>query len=138
MNKQLKLWAFLLAPLFFSSCYGEYEEGAQLLPIADAGSDFKFVCPGPCTNYSQSKVLDGSASRDPLGEELTYQWNTVQHPEPLNFPDFLKNETEKQAFIKAHTAGEYIFSLVVTAGNRVSDPDYVTVIIAEPDGNSDK
>ena len=139
MNKQAKLFAIFLAPLFFPSCYGEYDNGARLLPIADAGSDLKFVCPALCKDYNQPQPLDGSASRDPLGEELAYKWNIVSKPEKTNFGVALRNPETEQPFFTVHSAGEYVFSLVVTAGDRESEPDYVTVTVIQnsADGSSD-
>ncbi len=131
MNKQAKLLAFILTPIFFSACYGEYENGARLLPVADAGGDIEFTCPALCKDYNQPQPLDGSASRDPLGEELLYNWSIVSLPEKTNFGVGLRNPEAAQPFFTVHSAGEYVFSLVVTAGDRMSEPDYVTVLVKE-------
>jgi hypothetical protein len=90
-------------------------------PIADAGPD-------QTLDEFDGIVLDGSASSDPLGELLTYQWDQVAGPtvaldltDPVH-PTFDAPSVE----VGGATA---TFQLIVSAGQRQSEPDSVDIVI---------
>ncbi len=139
MNNCAKLLVISIFTMPILSCYGTYEDGAKLLPIANAGSDAVVECPALCKDYNRQHIIDGTASNDPLGEDLSYEWTIVHKPDKTNRSVALKNKEAAEPYFIVHSPGEYLFSLVVTAGDRVSAPDYVSVTVIEhdPDAQSD-
>lgn len=99
-------------------------------PVADAGFDqLRHVVGGA----SLEIVLDGRASCDPMGDGITgASWSVVSAP--AGAPEPSADELLTAAF-QAAEPGEYIVSLVVTAGDRASEPDYLSVRVIDADGD---
>ncbi|WP_144392703.1 PKD domain-containing protein [Pleionea sediminis] len=87
-------------------------------PIADAGSDVT-------TNTGVTVYLDGSASFDPEGEPLGYQWTLVGMPEGSSAS--LMNANTINPSIVADVSGVYTVELIVGDGESNSLPDQVRV-----------
>ncbi|WNJ17064.1 glycosyl hydrolase [Pontibacter sp. G13] len=86
-------------------------------PIADAGENQIVVLPQSTTQ------LDGSASSDPAGGNLTYEWTQVYGPSVLQFT----NSSSAQPTIQSLQSGVYLLELEVSNGTY-SDIDQVYVI----------
>ncbi|GEM_PF-6124650 len=99
--------------------------GDNDLPIADAGPD-------QTVDLDASVVLDGSASYDPEGFDITYLWTQTSG----NNVD-LQNPTESGPSFTAAQAGEFVFSLVVSDGVNDSLPDEVIIIVTGEDEDDD-
>jgi hypothetical protein len=83
-------------------------------PIADAGPDQTVIA-------GQTVTLDGSASSDPDGDDLTYAWT-------LNGPGYTDEPlTGVGPMFCAADPGSFTASLVVNDGTVDSEPDEVTV-----------
>ncbi|RME26541.1 MAG: hypothetical protein D6798_06485 [Deltaproteobacteria bacterium] len=90
-------------------------------PVALAGQPF-LAYPG------EHIVLDGSASYDPEGWDLTFQWTQVGGPEvTLIHPDGPHPEFD------AVEPGVHSFQLIVDDGFQASEPDVVDVIVVDPE-----
>jgi hypothetical protein len=87
-------------------------------PIADAGHDVE--------TKADEVQLDGTGSRDPDGDELTYEWWVSSVPAGADAPT-LENADSAQPTLKDLDAGEYIISLRVNDGYVDSDVDQVSV-----------
>jgi beta-lactam-binding protein with PASTA domain/sugar lactone lactonase YvrE len=90
----------------------------NLPPIANAGPDVE-------VRPNSSVWLDGSASLDPDGDPISYQWTVLSSPQGSNI--FLYNPTEAYPCVEFDMPGQYIIQLVVSDGRLISTPD--TVII---------
>jgi formylglycine-generating enzyme required for sulfatase activity len=88
-------------------------------PIADAGAD-KTVRAGA------RGQLDGSRSRDPDGDRLSYRWSA-----PLGVT--LSSATTAAPTFTAAAEGVYPFVLVVSDGQRSSEPDTVVFTVTAAD-----
>jgi hypothetical protein len=100
---------------------------SDLLPVADPGD--------PRTARTGSTVtLYGTASADPEGDVLTYEWNVESSPEAVTFSD----ETAMEPTFIPSLPGSYVFSLVVTddagAGLK-SAPETVTIQVVDDQGD---
>jgi hypothetical protein len=83
-------------------------------PVADAGPDQTVIA-------GQTVTLDGSASSDPDGDDLTYAWT-------LNGPGYTDEPlTGVGPMFCAADPGSFTASLVVNDGTVDSEPDEVTV-----------
>ncbi len=95
---------------------------ASSIPIADAGDDISI-------KPNVLGLLDGTASYDPDGEEITYLWQIISTPEGATAQ--LYKDTEDEAYIKADLLGEYSIMLTVDDGIQPSLPDTVVVTVSE-------
>lgn len=87
-------------------------------PIAEAGP-LQVVAP------SDPVTLDGTASREPLGRPLTYQWRQIAGDTVL-----LNNaNTPTPSFIASPQVGDLIFQLTVANENGLIDTDVTTVTV---------
>jgi outer membrane protein assembly factor BamB len=87
-------------------------------PVADAGSD-------QSVQTGSLVTLDGSASTDPDGDTLTYNWTITSRPGGSAVGLSLSNTVNPE--FTPDVDGTYVISLVVNDGTVDSDPDTVTV-----------
>jgi len=96
------------------------------LPIANAGVDF-------ISNITTSVVaLNGSASYDPDGSVVAYNWVKVSGPGTIT----IVNSTTPTPNVVGIQVGEYIFELTVTDDKGASSSDQVKVTVING-GNSE-
>lgn len=97
-------------------------KGADQRPVAVAGSFQK----GRVGRYF---VLDGRASRDPEGADLSYMWEQMKGPERL-----IPAEGDGRATLRlrARRPGTFIFRLRVNDGRQWSDPAEVRIDVLPP------
>lgn len=89
-------------------------------PVANAGKDIAIVLHGTVA------TLDGSASSDPEGDAISYNWNMISRP--TDSTAVLSDIAAKRPVFVADEHGDYIIELTVTdAHGAVSKPDAVTV-----------
>jgi PKD domain len=91
---------------------------ANVPPVADAG-------PAQRVATGAAVLLDGSRSRDPNGDALSYVWSLVSRP--AGSTASLGALTGLNTGFSADVAGTYVVGLVVNDGN--SDSAAVTVVI---------
>ncbi len=93
-------------------------------PVADCGNNKTAI-------VGERVDLDGSASKDPEGAELTYQWTLSSHPDcsSLGSGDVF-NGDQQLASAVPDCAGTYVVSLVVSDGENYSEPDYCSIDVA--------
>ncbi len=98
-------------------------------PVANAGPD-QTVFRGAVV------TLNGSASRDPEGATLTYQWTLISQPTGSSVT--LNNPTSVKPQFTPLILGNYLFQLVVNDGESNSAPDSVqiTVVNRPPTANA--
>lgn len=87
-------------------------------PVANAGADQSVY-------VQQIVTLDGSASSDPDGDALTYQWTLLQRP--AGSTATLATPTSVHPALTPDREGEYLVQLIVRDGNLASAPDTVTI-----------
>lgn len=93
------------------------------IPLADAGSDRS-------VELRQEVSIDGSASADPEGAELTFAWSaSPANPAPVIFP-----KTQASFSFVPTISGIYWFILTVDDGEVTSPPDTVKITVSS-DGN---
>ena len=101
---------------FFSS--GPVGGGGNKAPIADAGSD-------QTPNISTLVTLDGSASSDPDGDDLTFSW-----VETTSTGVSITNaNTDSPTFTTLGTPETYTFELTVSDPKGKFDTDTVTITV---------
>ncbi|GAA4360935.1 PKD domain-containing protein [Kangiella marina] len=90
-------------------------------PVSNAGND-------QAAKTSSSVMLDGSASTDLDGDQLSYQWTLTA--KPAASAAVLNDSTAARPTFDADVDGEYTAELVVNDGSVSSDVDAVTVVAA--------
>jgi len=88
-------------------------------PIANAGDNVSIISP------TTSGTLNGSASNDPEGQSITYNWEQVYGPSVINF----ESKTIASPNISNLVEGVYKCKLTVNDGTY-SDTDEVLVIVS--------
>lgn len=124
-----RLTILLLAALLFTvSCQKEFlcdfcASTDNLPPVANAGIPVTITLP------TDSTQLIGSASEDPDGMIVGYQWRKIQGPpgETISLPQ------DSNTFVNQLTEGIYLFELMVTDDGGLSDKDSVSVTVIHPD-----
>lgn len=84
-------------------------------PTAAAGQDRD-------VHLNERIVLDGSASSDPDGDELTFTWQQTSGPQVS-----LADAQSAQAWFDADVEGTLVFELIVSDGEVSSTPDSVSI-----------
>lgn len=97
---------------------GLCSESSNQVPLADAGRTQNVQAGAVVT-------LDGSLSRDPDGQTLSYTWAWVSKP-ASSTAVLASGDAVKAAFV-ADVPGTYVLSLVVSDGKAASAPVNVTV-----------
>jgi fibronectin type 3 domain-containing protein len=117
----------LLALLvMFSAC----KEITQILglnnaPVANAGED-------QTVDFGDEVTLDGSASSDEDGDELSYQWTLTAYASGSALrDDDISAATKQLAYVTPDEPGVYIFTLTVTDEYGDSSSDDVKVTVNE-------
>ena len=75
----------------------------------------------------QTVHLDGTASSNPTGEDLTYEWTLVLAPEGTTA--VLIDPSSSQASFTPDAVGTYKIRLVVSGGSVGSEPAYEIITI---------
>ena len=96
----------------------------NLKPVANAGEDktvgqYDYVC------------LDGSASSDPNGDNITYNWTITSMPDGIEA--MLDNSVAVAPCFTPNEVGDYMVQLIVNDDEYDSDSDTVTISV---EGNS--
>ena len=115
----------VLVVLCLSACGGgaggEASDQANRPPVADAGPDRTLSSPS-------SVALDGSASSDPDGDTISYQWSVLSSPAGGHAS--IAGQTSVTPTFTADVAGPYTVSLVVNDGTAASVADTAVISIA--------
>ncbi|HQJ07857.1 MAG TPA: PKD domain-containing protein [Deltaproteobacteria bacterium] len=94
-------------------------DNVNQVPIAEAGQD-------KTATIGSTVTLDGSQSKDPDGDAISYVWSQVSGPiVSLNSPN-----SARPSFVPT-IAGAYVFSLKVYDGKDTSSADTVTVTVQQ-------
>lgn len=109
------------AYIFFGSRFGPPAPPNQA-PVADAGPD-------QTVKVGSTVTLDGSASFDPEGGPLGFQWRIVSAPTGST-ATLTGADTESPTFV-ADVVGDYVIELVVTDDRRQTGSDQVLVQAVE-------
>lgn len=118
-------WLLLVAfSLAFSIAYAEDDENRP--PFSDAGEPVRTVFVGDVVQ------LDGSASFDPDGDPLTYEWELFPPPGSMAMLD---DPTAVMPTFIADVPGEYLVSLNVNDGHLDSGLCHIDVIAVEGGAN---
>lgn len=113
------------------ACDGELQL-PELGPYADAGFDQVRYLGNAGGEAGIDVELDGRASCDPMGQKLSEaHWALVQAPSGSPVPT---GTSQLGAKMLVTVPGEYVLSLRVVAGDRVSEPDYVSVRVMAGEG----
>ncbi len=106
-------WQSLASALF------EVLPNPNAAPVANAGFDQR-------ASVGDSITLDGSASTDVDGDELSYSW--VQIGKPPGSTAVLSSVNAVMPTFSVDLEGSYAFQLIVSDGKVESDADTVTIV----------
>ena len=99
--------------------------GSNAPPVADAGSN-------QAINLGPSVSLDGTATTDPDGDPLTYQWLFAKKPSNSQLVDSdISTNTASTASFTPDVGGAYTLRLRVHDG-IYPDNDYVGIVVTGP------
>ena len=133
MKARLKFTAFILLAgmVVFASCRKSPSSPPPPLkqqPVARAGDDQIFTLP------PDSITLDGSASTDPDGRMVSYQWSRVSGPVSIAIVNGSSPVTAVRSIVSGTIeTGVYQFELKVTDNDGLSSKASVTIIVrADP------
>jgi hypothetical protein len=99
-------------------------------PVANAGRD---QTGEDCTNI----LLDCSASADPDGDALTYQWELQTKPTGSNATNAsFSDRTAARPTFFPDVAGNYVVSCTVNDGTNWSTPDTMALAVSERSANT--
>ena len=90
-------------------------------PVAIAGMNQNVL-------EGEEVLLDGGASYDPLGRELTYSWSIASQPQASSAT--ISEAENMQASIKPDVSGFYLISLQVDNGGATSEPDVLQISVS--------
>jgi hypothetical protein len=116
------LLSTVFAIIIFATCKKTEEAPVTLPPVAKAGTDAAIYTP------TDSVTLDGSASIDPDGKTLFYQWAKISGPDTFN----IVNASAVRTTVKNLKWGTYKFQLQVTGSNNLSAKDTVQIRVVGP------
>src|SRR5664279_3960648 len=103
--------------IIFATCKKTEEAPAKKPPVANAGADVTIYIP------TNSITLDGSASRDPDGNIIRYEWTKLSGPDSFK----IVNASAVRTIVKNLKWGTYRFQLQVTDSNNLSAKDTVLI-----------
>lgn len=105
-------------------------DDGNLAPIADAGdSDILTPCAG------EEIALDGRASYDPEGQDITYAWDVLDAP--TGSAAAFDDPTSSTPTLSWDVVGYYTIRLVVNDGEKDSAADYLVLSTTATDPNQD-
>lgn len=133
MNVKVFLPAIVLSLASGVACDGELQL-PELGPYADAGFDqVRYLGNSGGGSASIEVELDGRASCDPMGQPLgDAHWTLVQSPPGASVS---AGTAKLSARMLVTAPGEYVLSLRVSTGERVSEPDYVSIRVLPGEGD---
>lgn len=91
-------------------------------PVANAGADKIIVLP------TDTVQLDGSASNDPDGNIVKYEWTKINAP--TGDTSIITNDKIINPIVKGLTEGSYSFQLTVTDNKGASDNKTINIIVS--------
>jgi len=103
---------------------------ANVAPVANAGVAQNVLA------GANIVTLDGSASTDANGDQLTYQWTFVSVPAGSMLSPFAASQNTAYPQLWANVSGTYVISLVVNDGKVSSAPATVTITASAVNVNS--
>jgi hypothetical protein len=99
-------------------------QSGDLPPVADCGANL-------AATAGDLVALDGSASADPEGAELTWSWSLSSVPTcSTQSSTDIYNGSGPTPTVVPDCEGIFVVSLVVSDGNQWSDPDYCSIDVA--------
>jgi len=118
-----KILSWISISLFIVSCQKNKScsncDSSNKLPVANAGYDITIVLP------LDSILLDGSASKDPDGSIVSYQWSAISGPASF----YIVSSQTISTVVKNLVQGTYRFELKVTDNSGSADRDTIMVIV---------
>ena len=115
----------LIGPILFGCDSGpSYQQnsiGQETLPVSSITIEDTLSSPG------SNVILDGRASRDPNGENLSYNWSFIN--KPVGSQTEIINENNIVASFIPDVIGEYIVQLLVNNGSNISTPSTITISV---------